>query len=87
MTSSHFSGFKESLNGRDAKTIKAYVLALGSFVSWLEQQSGGAPFDATKISTVAIDSYLAQLVENLVQLLFHVHNKLQEQIVLHTRLA
>ena len=64
MTSTHFPEFQDSLNGRDEKTIKAYVLALGSFVSWLEQQPGGTPFDPVKISVVAIDSYLAHLVEN-----------------------
>lgn len=64
MTPTQFSEFKDSLQGRDAKTVKAYVLALGSFASWLEIQPGGSPFDAGKIDTVAIDSYLAHLVNH-----------------------
>ena len=53
-----FELFKKSLSGRDPKTIKAYVLSLLGFISWLEKQPGGTPFEPAKITTTAVNSYL-----------------------------
>jgi site-specific recombinase XerD len=59
-----FELFKKSLSGRDPKTIKAYSLSLLGFISWLEKQPDGSPFEPAKITTTAVNSYLDYLVAN-----------------------
>lgn len=59
-----FDTFKNSLTNLDTKTVKAYLLSLRSFAAWLEEQQGSLPFAPTMLTSVAINGYLAHLVDN-----------------------
>ncbi len=55
------SEFRASLAGRDAKTVKTYTSVLQTFMTWLEQQPGGASFAPEKITITAVSSYLGYM--------------------------
>ncbi len=57
------NAFAQSLSAKAPKTIKAYVVGVQGFSTWLATMPGGKPFTPEIITEIAIKNYLAYLKE------------------------